>query len=73
MPAVVLDHEQAHQKPRRRHGNCQAQQIAPLQAEPHQHPKPNEWDGGDHDLDQTAELAWLPVAVESWQQIAGSY
>ena len=44
--AIVLDHEQAHQEPRRRDGQEQGQPVAVAEAEPHQEPQGGERHGG---------------------------
>ena len=46
VPAIVLDHEQAHEEPCRRDGQEQDQPVAIAEAEPHQEPQGGERHGG---------------------------
>ena len=61
VPAVVLDHEQAHEEARRRHGEQQAEPIGIAEAEQHQEPQGHERHHGDDELGQAAGEVRLSV------------
>ena len=63
--AIVLDHEQPHQKSRGRHGEQKREPVAEIERRPHQNPERHEWDNCDYDLDDTTAIAGLPVGREN--------
>ena len=64
VPAIVLDHEQAHEEARRRHGEEQAEPVGIAEASQHQEPQGYERHHGDEQLGQAAPEARLPVGGE---------
>src|ERR1700728_1445223 len=54
--AIVLDHEQAHQKSGGRNGQQHVKAISDAQRPPHRNPKQNERDDGDEKLDDAAPM-----------------
>jgi hypothetical protein len=54
MSAIVLDHEQAYEKAGSRHGEHEAEPIAPRQGRPRQYPQNDKWTDGDQKLNDAA-------------------
>ena len=54
MTAIVLDHEQPHEKARGRHRKQQAKPVAKIKRCPHQKPEQNKRSGRDDELDNAA-------------------
>ena len=64
--AIVLDHEQAHQKARGRQRDQQAEPITDvMQRGPHREPQQRKRQQRDHDLDDAAGAARLAIAAEN--------
>ena len=68
--AVVLDHEQMHQKSRSWHRDNEAQPVAQIESRPHQDPQQNKRRGSDQELEHAAGEAWLSIAVENLHPVA---
>ena len=64
VPAIVLDHEQAHQEARGGDGQQQAEPVGVAEAQPHQAPQGRERQRGHRQLDQAAGEARLPVPAQ---------
>src|SRR6266487_6630968 len=57
MTAIVLDHEQPHEKARGRHREQQAEPVAKIKGCPHQKPEQNQRPGRHDELDYAAHRA----------------
>src|SRR5512145_2324260 len=65
--AIVLDHEEPHQKAGGGYGNGEAEPVAPAQAGPHGDPEQDKRHGRDEELDPAAHVARCTIAVQDWQ------
>jgi len=68
--AVVLDHEEPDEEARCGDGDRQTEEIAPLEARPHQDPQQHKRHRRDGDLEQAAQLAGRAIAGEDGQPVA---
>ena len=62
MTAIVLDHEEPHEKAGGRHRQQQAEPIAELERCPHQEPEQDKRPGRDDELDDAARQARRAIA-----------
>ncbi len=65
MPAIVLDHEKAHEEAGRRNGQQQTEPIADAQRHPRQCPQDDESDCGDQELEEAARYLRFAVSREN--------
>src|SRR2546425_11959110 len=71
MTAIVLDHEQPHEKARGRHREQQAEPVAKIKGCPHQKPEQNQRPGRDDELDYAAHRARSAITGQDARQVAG--
>ena len=71
MTAIVLDHEEPHEKAGGRHREQQAEPVAEIDRYPHQGPEQNQWPGRDDELDDAAGRARRAIAGEDLSPAAG--
>jgi hypothetical protein len=64
MTAIVLNHEEAHQEPRRRDRKDQAKHGTDLEGRPHQRPQGKEWNDRDGKLHRASRGIRLAVKGE---------
>ena len=69
--AIVLDHEQPHQKRGGRDRQRQAQPVADRKQRPHRHPQRAEREHGDRDLGEAAPKRGIAVAGQQPRQALG--
>ena len=64
MAAIVLDHEEAHQKPGRGQRKQQAKPVSDIEGGPHQEPQEHKRQHRNHDLEDAARTVRLAIAGE---------
>ena len=71
MTAIVLDHEQPHEKARGRHRQQQAEPVAEIERRPHQNQSRTSGPAVIDELDDAARKARLAIADEDLRPAAG--
>ena len=71
MTAIVLDHEEPHEKARRRHREQQAEPVPEIKRRPHQKPEQDKRPGRDYELDDAARGTRRAIAGEDLRPTAG--
>ena len=71
MTAIVLDHEEPHEKARGRHREQQAKPVAEIERCPHQRPEQNKRPGRNDELDDAAREVRRAIADKELRQAAG--
>src|ERR1700730_808114 len=70
MTTVVLDHEQPHKEACCRQSDDQAEPITQIETCPHQDPEQDERNRSDQDLEDAADVIWLPITMQNWRPVA---